>query len=462
MSIRVLVCFAFVLGFSIYAWRNWFVSLCAVLLLLAVLEHPDMPKNIAGIQGLNAWNILILNVVLAWAVNRKAQGLVWDMPGKLKAAFVGFLLVVFLSSVRMAINPTRLIDITGGTIFAEYFVNTFKWLLPCFLMYDGCRTRARVMWALGCVLLLYFLLAVQVVHRMPLRYAASAGALEKRAAKIVTRETGYHRVDMSMMLAGAGWATLSTLGLCRTRTQKFGVIGAAGMVMLGQALTGGRAGYVTWGIIGLSVGVVRYRKLLIVIPIAILVVLAALPGVAERMLTGFGGEKGMVATEASSYEITSGRTTAWPFVINEIGKSPLVGYGRLAMVRTGVAAFLMDELGEVFNHPHNAYLEMLLDSGCLGFMVGMPIFALALWNSFRLFRNRNDSLVSAAGGVAFCLLLALLVAGLGAQSFYPREGVVGMWAAMGIVLRLSSDLGRSGSSRPPPQPQRSEIPLFTP
>src|SRR5688572_6049042 len=75
MSIRVALCFLIVIGFSIYAWRNWFVSLCAAILLMAVLEHPDMPKSVGGIQGLNPWNFLMANVLLAWYRHRRLEGL---------------------------------------------------------------------------------------------------------------------------------------------------------------------------------------------------------------------------------------------------------------------------------------------------------------------------------------------------------------------------------------------------
>jgi hypothetical protein len=38
--------------------------------------------------------------------------------------------------------------------------------------------------------------------------------------------------------------------------------------------------------------------------------------------------------------------------------------------------------------------------------------------------------------MALALILALLVAAFGSQTFYPREGAVGMWAAIGLMLRL--------------------------
>ena len=77
---RIYVLWAFVAALSVYAWRDWFKSLCGLILLTAVIDHPDMPKTVMGIPGLNPWNILIVFVVFSWAVSRRREGLVWDMP----------------------------------------------------------------------------------------------------------------------------------------------------------------------------------------------------------------------------------------------------------------------------------------------------------------------------------------------------------------------------------------------
>jgi hypothetical protein len=33
-------------------------------------------------------------------------------------------------------------------------------------------------------------------------------------------------------------------------------------------------------------------------------------------------------------------------------------------------------------------------------------------------------------------VLALMIGAFGGQTFYPREGAVGMWAAIGLLLRI--------------------------
>ena len=75
MSIRVALAIIYIIIFSYRAWRGkWFEATCASVLLMAAMQHPDMPKSLGGIQGMNLWNILILNVVLSWIKWRKSEG----------------------------------------------------------------------------------------------------------------------------------------------------------------------------------------------------------------------------------------------------------------------------------------------------------------------------------------------------------------------------------------------------
>ncbi len=445
MSIRVILCFLYVLFFAFYTRRNLFISLCAVLLLMAVFQHPDMPKSIAGIPGLNLWNVLMATIVIAWLSNRRREGFVWDMPPPISVLLVLYFCVITLAAVRLLMNLDQLPVMTPRYVINEYILNCLKWVLPGIVLFDVCRTRRRVTIAMICVLGLYLLLALQVIKHVPLSAAASSD-VSRVAAKQCQNNIGYNRVTLSMMLSGASWAALGLLGLASKRSHKLAVLGVAGIIALGQALTGGRSGYLAWGVVGLILCVVRWRKLLPVIPAVLIAVCVFLPGVRDRMLQGFaqGGNENIIVHN-DEYEMTSGRNLAWPLVIEKIWESPILGYGREAMSTTGIFLKMFDEYGEgdAFPHPHNVYLEVLLDNGVVGFLIIVPFFLVVLWHGFRLLLDRTDPLLTAAGGMACALVLALLVAGMGGQTFYPREGAVGMWAAIGIMLRVSVERSRS-------------------
>ncbi len=445
MSIRVVTLYIMVAGICIYAWRDWFKSLCGLILMMAFIQHEDMPKTVFGIQGFNVWNLLFLTIFLAWVANRRREGLTWDMPRHMWGLLLLYIGVIAAGFLRALLDRSHIEAYPVKALISEELINTVKWVLPGILLFDGCRTRKRVVAVLVCLLVMYSLLSAQVVKRMPLESALGGNdeGIQRTRLK-VCRGVGYSSCDMSTMLAGASWGLLATLPLVRRNRYRLIVLGAAGMVTFGQALTGGRAGYVAWGAAGLTLCLLKWRKQLLLAPVLLALLPILLPGVAQRMLFGFGQTDAAGQATANRYEVTSGRNLIWPHVIQKIGESPALGYGRLAMNRTGLTEFLGQAYGEAeaFPHPHNMYLETLLDNGIVG---SLPIFlfwGLMTLYSARLFRSDNR-LYSAVGGLTLALMLAQLVAGLGAQHFYPKEGTFCMWMAIFLALRVHTEETRA-------------------
>ena len=463
--IRLSLLGLYVTGLAVYAWKDWYKSLCGLILLLAVLEHPDMPKSLFGIQGLNPWNLLFLVVVAAWLRARSREGLTWDIPKGITVWLCLYLMVVLVGWVRMAANPAYM-DATIASLVSEHLLNTVKWVVPGIMLYDGARNRERFRLGVLSVLAVYLLLAVQVIKWMPLASAISGSSLSERSLKILVNEIGYHRVNMSAMLAGASWAIFAAKPLGDTARQRAFILCASMAAVYGQALTAGRAGYVTWVAVGGILCMLRWRRYLLAAPVLVVGVLMFAPGVAERMLEGFqtdgiAEQQVLAMSEAAGtdvYTITAGRNLAWPLVIQKIRANPIVGYGREAMTRTGTTAYLA-QFEEGFSHPHNMYLEMLLDNGILGFVIVVPFYVLMLWKSVVLFLDSRRPVFVAIGGVTAAFLLALMIAGMGSQSFYPREGWAGMWGALFLMLRVDTDRRRwlqgqapapAPGHRPPP------------
>jgi O-antigen ligase len=440
MPIRVLVCFLFVIGFSLYAYRNWFIGACGAVAVMALVEHPEMPRMMMGIPGCSPWNFLIFNVTIAWWRQRSIEGLVWDMPRNISMLLFFFIGTVFVSFVRLLINPTQYCPYDTAGIINEAFINSLKFMLPFYLFYDGCRTPERARGALVSILLLYLILGGLVVKHMGLHGVAAGEDLNGRGAKLIHAATGYHRVDMAMMLAGASWGMLACFNLVEQKKYKLVVFGAFLLLSVAEALTGGRTGYVTWCLIGFGLCVVRWRKLLLLMPVAVGIALVFMPAVTQRMSKGFAQNEGNIVTHDNEDEITSGRTEVWPFALRGIAASPIFGYGRFGFLRSGTAAvYAAAGVEEWVGHPHCAYLEMLLDNGVLGFLLVLPLYGVLVLYSLKLFLDPVDPLDSAIGGMALALFLALLIASVGAQTLYPRESASGMWAAAGLMLRRYVD-----------------------
>ena len=454
--IRITLLWMFIAWLSITAWSNWYRSLCGLIILMAVIEHPDMPKSLFEIQGLNPWNILLFVIILAWFVQRSSTRLKWDMPKHINILLLLYLTVIVVSFLRMMVDRQGINDFAmlrgveiPTTIYLvnEHLVNAIKWVIPGLLLFDGCRDGKRFRMGMASLLLLYFLFALQVIKWMPLSAVISGASLEERSAKILLREIGYHRVNLSMMLAGASWAFIAARPIWNTPMKRKLLLLASLLTFFAQALTGGRTGYGTWAVVGFALVWFRWRRYLLFIPLVMAGIFLIVPGAWERLSQGFTPESRDTNklieettitnnSKLDQYTITAGRNIAWPFVIEKIKDSPLVGYGKEAMQRTGIAGHLMTDYGELFPHPHNAYLQLLLDNGIIGALGVIFFYALMLKYSYQLFKDNRSPEFIAAGGCTLALVLALLVASIGSQTFYPREGAFGMWCAIGLMLRV--------------------------
>lgn len=439
---RVYVLYFLIIFLAVYAWKDWFKSLCGLFLLMAVLEHDDMPSSMFGIQGLNPWNFLFAVVFLVWMIRRRHEGLQWDMPRHLNILLVLYLGVILLGVLRMVLNRSYLQWYPIRDMISEELINTIKWVLPGILLFDGCRTRKQLILAISCLLAMYFLIALQVILNMPLEAVTSDSNVIMFSRRKLDYRVGYNACDLSAMLAGVSWGLLATLTFIRKKRYWPVVLASAGVIILGQALTGGRAGYLAWGATGLTLCLLKWRKWLILAPLLIIVLPIVFPGATTRMLSGFGEIEVSGETTYDDIEVTGGRSVMWPIVIDKIGESLMFGYGRYAMIRTGLSRRVWQDLGDTFPHPHNVYLETLLDNGIIGSLPICLFWGIVIVYSIRLFRSTNR-LFSAIGGFTLALTVAQLVAGIGAQHYFPKEGTFGLWTAALLAIRVHVEKERA-------------------
>ncbi|PKH01066.1 polymerase [Psychromonas sp. MB-3u-54] len=458
--IRLTILTLLIAYLSVYAWKDWFRAACWLVLLMAVFEHPDMPKSIADVPGLNHWNFLFVNVFCSWLVNRKKEKLTWDMPKHLNLLLFLYGFIILTSVIRYLFDHSgvdELIQTFGGSATSEisaineYLINCFKWVIPAMIIFDGCRNRKQYNYAIVMLALMFVLLALQVIKAMKLGALTMGGdELQHKALKVLSGNVGFHRVNLSMMMSGAFWAIFCLKELVSTKLYWFFIVPACMFTFLAMALTGGRTGYATWAILGFVFCVFKWRKYLLLIPFLLMGIFTFAPSAVDRFTQGISPEDSIGRQEIKNQDIefasneidldsvTSGRVIAWPLVWESIIKAPFFGYGREAMKNIGLTQKIFTESGgsEGFTHPHNSYLQWLQDNGFVG---GIPVFIfyfLIIKYSWGLFRDGKYSIYVVTGGISLALVSAFLIAGIGSQNFYPREGAVGMWVAIGLMLRV--------------------------
>src|SRR3954452_16007679 len=191
---------------GIYSWKDWFKGLCGLVLLVGILEYPDVPKTMFGVTGLNFFNLLLLNVVLSWFVSRRREELKWDLPPHLTLLLLAYVGVIIIGWIRMYREHPYMPDDTAGLI-SEYLLNTLKWAVPGLLFFDGCRSRERLFYATFSFIGALTFLGLMTIKIMPLSSPLLSGEeLQHLALRLLQSRIGYHRVTLSMMLGGASWA----------------------------------------------------------------------------------------------------------------------------------------------------------------------------------------------------------------------------------------------------------------
>jgi len=445
---------------SVYAWKDWFRGACWLVLLMAVFQHPDMPKAIGGIPGLNHWNFLFFNVVMSWLSQRKKERLAWEMPSHINVLLFFYSLFIFISVIRYLNDYSGVVELTdtfGGEVtkgisaINEYLINCFKWVIPAIIIFDGCRNRQQYNFATTMLAAMFVLLAFQVIKAMKLGSLGMSGEyLQRKALKVISSNVGFHRVNVSMMMSGAFWMVFCLKEFVSNKTHVFIIIPACIAILLAMAMTGGRTGYATWAILAVVFCVFKWRKYLWFAPLLVISVIVFAPSTIQRFEQGIANSQmkdqsmdvdnvdfsddGGVNLQA----VTSGRIIAWPLVIDNILQAPFFGHGREAMKNEGITLKIMKEhgIGESFPHPHNTYLQWLQDNGVIGAIPVFLFYMLMVKYSWQLYRDDSERIYVVTGGMSLALILAFLIAGFGSQTFYPREGAVGMWVAMMLMLRV--------------------------
>jgi len=284
--IRLGILWFTVIFIGAYAWKDWYRGLCGLVLLIGILEYPDVPKSIFGVTGLNFFNLLLLNVFFAWQAQRQREKLTWDMPAHMNVLLLLYFGVILVGWYRMFSDPGLMSATeTKGSMIAEYLINTLKWPVLALLLFDGCRSRQRLFEGAAALLGAYIFLGFMVIKVMPLGSALMDGnELQRLALRLLLSRIGYHRVTLSMMLGGACWAIIAVMPLIKDRRLRLLMPCIALAIVYAQTLTGGRAGYMTTGAVGLVLGALRWRKVFLIGPAVALLILMFVPAAADRLM----------------------------------------------------------------------------------------------------------------------------------------------------------------------------------
>ncbi len=417
-----------------------------------------MPRQMLGIPGFNPFNILLGIILVAWFTQKRNDGSHWTASKSATRLLIAYMIVIGISITRAFLDLDSLAyaqalagraEIASkGSFIMENVINSAKWMIPGLLISVGAKSEERVRLAAIGLLLTGALLSLQVISKM-LPGLIGADDLASRALRVLDRDLGYHRVNLAAITASAAWAFLAAKPILKSRFRGVISVGGFGLCTVAMIATGGRMGMLAWVAAALVFGFLRWRKILVVVPMLAILAVLVVPGLQERVLQGFSGDSGGSASQferraamgaidesgRDRYSITSGRIVVWPMVFEKAMEKPIIGHGQVAMQRTGVVARLREELNITsFGHPHNAYLQLFFDTGLIGVLIVGMFYWRLFRNSVRAFRSPKSETQYVIASIVIAFFVVNLAASLGSQSFYPKQGATLFWIAIGLAL----------------------------
>ena len=207
-----------------------------------------------------------------------------------------------------------------------------------------------------------------------------------------------------------------------------GLFAALGIVSLAILLTFSRNAFLCFFLVNALFLVWRFnaKKLALAVLAAGIAVGLAPEQIYQRITYGF---------DAGTNAVSAGRVEGiWQPLLPETLKSPFWGNGLDSILW---AHPMTSGAMELVTHPHNAYLEALLDMG----LIGLALLLAYYWHVWKGFRalGSNAYLSPMVRGFfqgACAALIAFAVSGLSGGSLRPEPENITLWIAIGMMYGL--------------------------
>lgn len=218
--LRLTIFVAFLAFIWAYAFREWMVSLCGLILLTVLMNKDDMPAYLAGVPGLNPWNATLVVVTLGWLWQRQRERHPWNVSKRAIAAIVSYIGVIVLAYAQamlhtasfppnLTLDPIRLLTV-------DHLLNPLKFIWVALLFAEGCNSPRRLRLALGTVIALGVFYALMVIKVMPLESLVE-GTRILRYRNRIHREIGLHASNQPRSRRTSYWARLTWQSASRRR-----------------------------------------------------------------------------------------------------------------------------------------------------------------------------------------------------------------------------------------------------
>ncbi len=428
-SLTILACAAVLADFRVGA--------VLLLVMLPVEGSYLFPHSVFGVTGLNPLNLVLAATLVSYLIRGERLGSF--VPKKLFWLFILPIAIAGLIGSRHVdeVHPyfyeVEVIHFTDAAGYLrDLLLKPMLTVLAALLVAQAVIKSKKVE-----SFLIPFIAAIWVMCVMAIGYVVaegvSLGTLALTNARTFFSALGMHANDLGRLYAVAYALLLFTWGETKEVRLKSVLFVTMGVLTLALLFTFSRGAFVGWVMVNVLFLVWKFNAR--TAGLALLagsIGLAFMPGaVIGRMSLGLVGG-------GDVNEFSAGRVEEiWIPLLPELFKSPIWGNG---LDSTMWAKALWAEMMLPVTHPHNAYLQAILDMG----LVGLGLLLAFYWHVYRTCRDlgSNANLSPTMRGFfqgAVAGLLCFIVTGFAGSSLRPTPEFAFLWIAIGIMY---GQLGR--------------------
>jgi O-antigen ligase len=184
-----------------------------------------------------------------------------------------------------------------------------------------------------------------------------------------------------------------------------------------------RGGYLAVLLSVLVLGLLKDRKLLLVLGIFLLTWQTVVPAPVRERITMTENSNGQL--EASAQE----RVDLWQNAEKSILHSPIVG--------TGYATFQLGEHVDNLKDTHNWYVKVMVETGIIGLIIAFILLQQLLAMSYRLFKRATDPLYQGLGLGLLLATCSCIVANFFGDRWTYLEITGLLWVLVGAAIRAT-------------------------
>ena len=115
-------------------------------------------------------------------------------------------------------------------------------------------------------------------------------------------------------------------------------------------------------------------------------------------------------------------------------QSPLLGIGSATLRKTCHTLVTLHPKMECNNHPHNYYLQLLGETGILGFVCGVVFLSAIVWTCYK---GRDQCPENPVVRVAWVVPFGLFWPIASTADFFGQWNNIFMWSAVALALSIS-------------------------